>query len=256
MNLMTPTFSTLIQLITALVVLLTGSSGSYGGDIVDYPSAAVDHPYVCECGQEYIIPAIAEEVEICSDCGVYAYAYEDGTYCVMTYDEWGSLASMIDYDVDGTIWSEQRTETEYDEDGNILHSKEYLNGFLSYESIYLPCENSEYASTYLSEWISYDIDGSKYVSVYDEQFLTISSTMYDAEGNVLTADIYTYEYDENGNVTREICTTDGVVSHEIEYKLDADDWSYMSRIIYYDAEGNVESDTSYDEFGDEIVTAE
>lgn len=91
----------------------------------------------------------------------------------------------------------------------------------------------------------------------------LQQTDYDPEGNVLSATIYEYEYDEQGNMTHSVCTVDGAVNEECTYTLidgenvltqyiaymddgsksvgDYDAYGNVTHSVYYDAQGNVES---------------
>lgn len=210
-----------------------------------------NHWQICEeCGEKINLDAhVLDETGYCEACRTAVTDNGEDGYCIMEYDEQGTMAHQTEYDADGNVTFELVYESEYYEDGNPKHTKEYHDGVLLYETTYLPCENEEAAEVYESEQISYDIDGSKTISVYNEQLMLMSYTAYDADGNITSSDMYEYTYDDNGNLTKQICKTNGVVSYESEYALDSDGNAYVCHEIYYDENEGILSEARYDANG-------
>lgn len=212
-----------------------------------------NHWHVCEECEEVLNLEAHEmdEFEYCEICETTICEYEDNTYSIISYDEQGSMSSQIDYDKAGNVLAELIYEYEYYEDGNPKHTWEYMDGVLSYESIYLVSENDEFSDVYMSEDIIYDED-TKTVSKYDEDWNLLSVVEYDADGTVIFEDIYEYEFDEEGNMLSQITYTDGVKSYEAIFEMGEDEWTYVAHEIYYDEEGQIFDEYYYDEEGNEI----
>lgn len=87
------------------------------------------------------------------------------------------------------------------------------------------------------------------MSTYNEYSMLLSYIQYDADGNVIGEDIYDYVYDEDGKLKKQTCHTDGVLSMEATYDLDADGNPYTSYEAYYEADGTIISETRYDAEG-------
>ena len=233
--------------IICIILLFAGCGKTHEHALTEWTGNATEHWYICECGEKLDTAAHTfDEFNMCSVCKISVNDTGDGTYELLKYDEQGAMSSLTGYDAEGKVLYEQRSDTEYYEDGNPKTVKEYLDGVLISESSYLPCENPETGEVYMNESVGYDTD-TKNVSVYDEQSNILSYTVYDGEGKVVTADIYTYEYDDNGNITKLVVTTDGVVSRESFYALDADGNSYMNREVFYNESGEIDQEYTYDE---------
>lgn len=190
-----------------------------------------------------------QEDGLCETCGAFVADNGEDGYSIITYDSHGSMDRCTDYDTDGNVISENTYECEYYEDGNPKYAKDYCDGVLQREAEYLPCENQDIAEVYESKSISYEADGSKAVSTYNEYSMLLSYTQYDADGNVIGEDIYDYVYDEDGNMRKQTCHTDGVLSMEATYELDTDGNPYTSYEAYYEADGTIISETRYDAEG-------
>lgn len=174
----------------------------------EYSFDVHNHWYVCACGETITEPHNADNFDLCLGCGVASYDNGDGTYTLLTYDEFGSMNSQTDYDAEGNVTFQMIFTTEYYEDGNPKQTWEYHDGVLLYEKLYLPCSDPEYGGVYLSEDITYQDDG-KIVMILDENWNILSTTTYDLDGNKVSEETFEYEFDEYGNVLRTACYENG-----------------------------------------------
>lgn len=120
---------------------------------------------------------------------------QDGSKTVNEANEMGDIIKSTIYEADGTIFNVRSWEYTYNEEGEMVVSKEYLDGELSSESTYKYIKE-EYTyedngqtftgcsiSGYTDTRTQYRYDGSKTVTVYDENYNILSETTYDANGN-------------------------------------------------------------------------
>lgn len=82
-----------------------------------------------------------------------------------------------------------------------------------------------------------DWGDSKSVYQFNKNGDPLKMVDYDADGNIITESIYTYEYDADGNLTRSTATTDGVLTEESLYTL-VDGESVISQLISYLEDGS------------------
>ena len=156
----------------------------------------------------------------------YTYYYDDGTKSVSEYDADGNIVHSAYYDADGIVISEDWSEYAYTADG----------------------ESYEARATMI------DIDGSKYVSEYNEQGDQIAWIRYDADGSLKSEERYEHEYDADGDLMATKIYIDGTLSQEMLYTTIIDDFGsmrYPSTIIDYYSDGS-KTVTEYDE-NDEII---
>ena len=223
--------------------------------VTQWSCDAANHWYICQCGETVTEPHSDdsdEEGGRCAVCGVSVRFNDDGTYCILAYDEHGSVSTQANFTPDGSLLSSIWYEREYYKDGNPKHLLEYHDNVLVYETTWLPTENDTYAEVYVSEDILYDAEG-KVVSRYDENRNLLTYTAYDTDGKVISEDIYEYGYDEAGNMTYQVCHTDGVKTYECYYALnETDSQTYPVHEIYYDRNGNRFADYRYDSEGNLI----
>lgn len=109
--------------------------------------------------------------------------HEDGTKMISDRDLELTWATETTYDADGGVIEEVRYEYEYDEEGESIGAKGYRNGKLFQESHSI--RNADGEATGI-RMISYDEDGTKTVSEYNEAFDLVKETVYDADGNVIS----------------------------------------------------------------------
>lgn len=109
----------------------------------------------------------------------------DGTRSVSTYNEAGDQISLLRYDADGSLMESYVWEYTYDEDGRWQSKKSYRNDVLYSETIFATVPTEDGQLTYPETVTEYNEDGSKTVTVYDQNDEILSQTHYDAGGNVI-----------------------------------------------------------------------
>lgn len=251
---------TMIPRFFIVLLLLLSTSCSHEHDPSGWMADRENHWQVCKDDGEKLNSGThtLDETAFCSVCNHTICNYDDGTYDILSYDAMGSLCLSEYYDAEDSLLSRTRYETEYDENGNPKASYEYLmdvalndgEEMLICEDHYEPCTNPELGDVYLAESISYSEDGSKTVAAFTESFNLLTYVSYNPDGNVITAEKYEYEYDEAGNQTYQALYIDEVLNYEYFYTEDPEVGYYMSREVYYDENGSVISDTSYDISGE------
>ena len=214
---------------------------------------ATHHFMRCECGERNKV-ATHDTIEddFCETCGFFIYAADDGSYSVRIPNAYGSIDHQMDFDAHDKLVYDWHAEYEYYDDRNPKHMKEYVDGILQSEQTFLRCENPENGDVYLAEEIYYYEDDSQEILVYDEYCYIRSVSFTDSLGEIITREDYTYELDADGNCTREVARTDGVLTREIFYQPDTNGRYYTSRVINYDENGKFESEFHYDASGNEI----
>ena len=214
---------------------------------------ATHHFMRCECGERNKV-ATHDTIEddFCETCGFFIYAADDGSYSIRIPNAYGSIDHQMDFDAHDKLVYDWHAEYEYYDDRNPKHMKEYVDGVLQSEQTFLLCENPKNGDVYLAEEIYYAEDGSQEFLQYDEHCNVLSVTMTDSVGEIVTQDVYTYEFDADGNCIHETISTNGIPSLEMFYQPDADGSFYPYRYTYYTETGEIESEFYYDAFGNEI----
>lgn len=116
----------------------------------------------------------------------YIAVYEDGSKTVSEFSEDGDQTSAVHYDADGNCMYAHSWERTYDENGNWQTMKYYLNGVLTSDTIYATAATEAGSVTYPQTVTDYEEDGSKTVTIYDENDNIICQTRYDANGNIVS----------------------------------------------------------------------
>lgn len=238
--------------IVVVMSLMTGCF-EHKHDFIGWGANLENHWQLCDDCDEIINFTLHwfDDYGYCQVCDKSIVDNEDGTYSVVSYDEMGNMSSYIDYNEDDEVVYEMRSESEYDENGNPKRVKEFIDGVLTSEIVYAACADHE-GEVYESEYISYSEDGSKSVTVQDEQGMPLTSTEYDVDGNVIATDVYEYTYDEAGNLAKQICRRGDVVTGETVYALDAEGNVYVAKDVFYDDDGTLLGETMYDAEGNVI----
>lgn len=157
----------------------------------------------------------------------YISYMDDGSKNVSTYDENGNVTLTVFYDAAGS--EDSRTESEY--------------------ALNADGEWYEAVST------STEADGSVYVMEFSEMGDQTGRSIYDAAGNLVSADIWEYTYDEDGNWATRKNYYNGVLTEEIilaTVKSEDGSMTHPQTVTEYDESG-AKTVTVYDE-NDEVVS--
>lgn len=155
-----------------------------------------EHWKTCECGEKVDAAAhAAGEDMICADCGVELWDLGDGSVDAYSYDEYGNSLRSVSFDAEGNILSEYRCEYEYDDAGNILQSKSYIDGVLESEDFYTMGSEGCMIHT---KCVMYMEDGSTTINEYDEYGNVILLQSFDTDGNVTLDSRAEYAQDDDG----------------------------------------------------------
>lgn len=176
--------------------------------------------------------------------------FELGTVSVFEMSENGDMIMSVEKDLDGNIIYEDRYDREYDENGNKLWEKHYVNGELVYEVIeYSLSEDGNWA--FPKKEIEYTEEGLTKVYDYNEKGELILEKDYDENGNVVYYFVCEYEYDENDVMLSKKTYKNGSLSTEEYFKTTEDGWTYPESETVYYPELNVAYKSIYNEFGDQ-----
>lgn len=126
--------------------------------------------------------------EYCTEDGLTAKTVEyveDGAVTVTMHNENGDPILATTTAVDGSILSEAIFTYVYSETGDQLESRMFVDGVLAEEAIYHYDEELGFTGLQRTIWHE---DGSRTVEDYDDFFDLIRSTVYDADGNVVSVE--------------------------------------------------------------------
>ncbi len=171
-------------------------------------------------------------------------SYSDGSVYKEVRNEYNDQISWVYYDENGEVLFEIISEYEYDENGNVLSKKNYHDGVLSDESIYVVVEDEWGDRAYEQMYIGYLEDGAKEVYEYNEHGDNVREIAYDAEGNIVYEYRYEYGYDENDNIIWEKIYDGERLTYEATYVVIETEEEY----IYY-----MSSTSEYAEDGSKLV---
>ena len=215
-----------------------------------------EHRYTCEdCGETIAEAHSTDDEGYCKVCGYTIYDNEDGTYNLMSYDAWGATAADLWVDESGTVMSEIRYENEYDDEGNVLHCMTYINGRLMNETFFEVQKGVDFYNHYLTQEISYDETG-KTVTSYNEYMYATGAEVYDADGNLISEEEYTYELDDEGNLVYSASYSDGVMTFESADMKGPDGNMYTEYLRYYaggELVGEYRHEYEFSEKGDLVL---
>lgn len=203
---------------------------------------------------------------VLSDDYVYIYKYDDSGKKLASFTYYfGILTEESEYALDpfgnsiiiksiGFNDDGSESVTLCDNYGNtILSSMTDENGNLVFEETFEYTYGDDGFPLRTIQSTRFD-DGSTFRMESDEMGNRVFETQIDADGTVVYAFDYSYEYDENGRMLREIISEDGRVTYETMYAYsdDPDDfWGYQCMTIDYFENGS-KTVCELDEFGDII----
>ena len=139
-------------------------------------------------------PHTLDGLNVCTVCGSEVWDFGDFV-TVYNYDSYGALIRQSEYDADGKLQYECKSEIEYDENGNLLSDRFYVNGILESESEYALSRDGESRTV---KYTVYYEDGSKTLHLYDEEGNLSETFMYEADGNLFAKTDYESKYDADG----------------------------------------------------------
>lgn len=241
------TFPSIIFSCTMVLALLTACSGHTHSPFGGWVSDAENHWHTCACGEPMDTAAHTLKNDVCTVCGNEIFIFEDGTKQMLIYNEQGDCIRCVSYAADGSMESEDRTEYVYDNNGNKLSEKTYSTGALFAEYEYATSADGE---TYMAKETYYNADGTRHSSEYDENWNTLHSASYAADGSVEYA--YEYEYSADGSWMGEKSYQGDMLISEQEYLLDAEGSQTTIRHIFYNEDGS-STLCEYDEYGNETL---
>lgn len=205
-----------------------------------------NHRHTCErCGKELDSePHSFGKDGACTVCGAVFYDTDSGKE-VKLYDDHNALVMHITFDSEGNILTDERFSYEYYDDGNVKTQKYYKNRKPIFQYEYRFCTDPENGETYTAVFTEYT-DFSTTVSEYseDQRILTVST--YDVNDKLFSVERYEYEYSSDGTLVK----TNIYIDDELARVYD----HVNTKLLEYDANGNVEIERSYvyDEAGNLI----
>lgn len=225
--------------------------------------------------KEYLGSSLVREIAFAYTTYKYAgsatYASKDTVYYgeekfVYLYDENNDCVSIIQYDASGEVAHLGEFEYTYDDLGNCILKKEFVNGNIVHEYEYSYGTNDP-TYIYRSKHVYYDANGYKYVTFYNEQGYVTKEIYYDNDGEIDYECDHEYTFDDKGNMLSEREYTDGALCREYEYSCGTSnpDSTYMSkrtdylngsptRVEIYNEDGETISEIEYDADGKVIYT--
>ena len=191
------------------------------------------HWKVCADCDETVEPAVhtLNDESVCSVCNCEIFTFDDGT-SLSRYDENGNPLMLAEYGLDGKLITKSVYEYEYDQQGNMLASKQTTDDILTEESKYTVIEGE----SVIEKTVYYYEDGSKFTNEYDQYGNVILLEEFDADGNVISRSESVYTQLEDGQWYESACTSEELDGSTTVAQYD--EKNNNTSIIYYDAEGN------------------
>lgn len=134
-----------------------------------------------EAESEYALSADGEWYET-----QYTETQDDGGKIVSTFAENGDQLSATHYEADGSVRYAYVWAYTYDEDGSWERVQCYRDGTLTSELVYATVTTEDGWMAYPETVTEYAEDGSRTVTVYDENETVLSETHYDASGTIIS----------------------------------------------------------------------
>lgn len=162
--------------------------------------------------------------------------YEDGSKSTYEYDEHGNTLYFANIDAEGSVWD--AAEYTYNDAGNWVGAKEYVEGVLAAEREYA-IDGAGHQQ--LLREITYSEDGSWVGAEYDLYENQVIEIHTNAEGNVELDRRFEHTYDDEGNKTLTKTYDNGVLVEEVEFWFGTDEdgsWSMSGKTTTYHEDGS------------------
>lgn len=203
------------------------------GNLISVMSYDADDNLVFQYFSEYALDSDGNSYEV-----KYTEIDADGAKLIVEYNEYGDPVSRLMYNADGSLESEDAWFYEYDAEGDPLWEMQYRDGMLIYEITgYATYESEDYSMRYPETVIEYHEDGCKLVTQYGDNGEVASETHYYADGSVDSVRTYVYETDDEGNWTSKKEYLNHALMCDIEYSINSDGWTYMTKMTEYHDDG-------------------
>lgn len=233
-----------------------------------------NHWKLCRCGETVDTGAHEMVNGSCAVCSaeIFSNDFTGDTYLWM-YDENNMVLSELLYSADGTLLSSLSWEYGFDDNGELLWEKEYMDGLLYRHYTYdayghivtedYYAEDGSVEEAYRYDWV-YDADGDPVskkeycndVLYYEGTFHPELGQSYPEEeiwyGEDGSRERYEYTYDDNGNVLLEVRYEDDVLAYKCYYVVESTiygEWSYPAQEYAYNEDGSYTL-TEYDPEGE------
>ncbi len=177
-----------------------------------------------------------DENDVCVVCEYQIIDYNDGSYDVSKFDEHGNTEFTESYAEDGNVCITSY-EYIYDENGNVLSDKAYVDGELFSESTYV-IDDEGYPVLQTSSIFAHE--DSTLVYEYNIQGDMIRFVEYDASGSIANEMTYHYEYDENNETIAYRAFLNEALNEEFEYVYNDEGLTYPAKMTYYNEDGTSE----------------
>ncbi len=196
-----------------------------------------------------------DENDVCAVCEYQIIDYNDGSYDISKFDEHGNTEFTESHADDGNICITSY-EYVYDDNGNVLNEKTYVDSELFSESTYV-IDNEGYPALHTNSIFAHG--DSALISEYNIQGDMIRFAEYDAVGNVSNETIYHYEYDENNETIAYKAFLNEELSEEFEYVYNDEGLTYPAKMTYYSEDGTsevTEQDADYNTLREAVYAAD
>ena len=223
----------------------------------------------------------------CIICGSEVWMFDDGSADVSDYNQYGELTRYTSFDPRGQVTIEICYAYDYDTDGCLLTSREFIEDVLTGEVTYAQTEDGKTIPvsqvTYYDDdtWavneydeygnlvyaVTFDTDGTPAFESFSTYLMSAEGYYYEASKSSLFADgaTFYYEYDEYGNPTRTVnVEADGTVwedsTCQYQYENGTLRWKkqYFGEVltleVHYNEDGFAAMETEFFDDGSRIIT--
>ena len=197
---------------------------NFEGEITHYQSYDADGALEHESFSEFAYDEDGNIYEAsCTD------VYASGEKWYAEYNQHEDITLRQAWEADGTLRYTETYEYGYDEDGEESWRKEYEDGRLVYEILnYVTVIVEDGWSRFPENTVEYFENGTWMAIHYNEDYEEDRKTWYNAEGKQVYEVTMTYEYDDEGYVTRMLTWEGDTVIMESEYKKNSYGWTYLA----------------------------